>query len=31
MRERDEMINYIVKLVQKEYKIRHDWLGKMIH
>ena len=31
----DEMINYIIsgcsKLVQKEYKTRHDWVGKGIH
>ena len=30
--DRDEMINHIIsKLVQKEYKIRHDWVGKVIH
>ena len=32
---RDEMINHIInecsKLAQKEYKTRHDWVGKMIH
>ena len=29
------MINHIIsefsKLAQKEYKIRHDWVGKVIH
>ena len=33
--DRDETINYIIsecsKLVQKEYKTRHDWVGKVIH
>ena len=33
--ERDEMIYHIVskcsKQAQKEYKIRHDWMGKGIH
>ena len=33
--DRDEVINQIIseynKLVQKEYKTRHDWYGKMIH
>ena len=33
--ERDETINHIIcewsKLVQKEYKTRHDWVGKVIH
>ena len=32
--ERDEMINHISefsKLVQREYKTRHDWMGKGIH
>ena len=33
--DRDETINYIIsecsKLPQKEYKDRHDWLGKVIH
>ena len=33
--ERDETINHIIsecsKLAQKEYKARHDWVGKMIH
>ena len=32
---RDKMINYIIsecsKLAQKEYKTRHDWVGKLIH
>ena len=32
---RDETINHIIsecnKLEQKEYKTRHDWVGKMIH
>ena len=32
---RDETINHIIikcsKLAQKEYKTRHDWVGKMIH
>ena len=31
----DEMINHIIsecsKLAQKEYKTRHDWVGKVIH
>ena len=33
--DRDEMINHIIsessKLAQKEYKTRHDWVGKVIH
>ena len=33
--DRDETINHIIsecsKLVQKEYKTRNDWVGKMIH
>ena len=33
--ERDEMINHIIsecsKLAQREYKTRHDWVGKVIH
>ena len=33
--DRDEMINHIIsecsKLAQKEYKTRHDWMGKVIH
>ena len=33
--DRDETINYIIsecsKLAQKEYKARHDWVGKVIH
>ena len=32
---RDETINHIIsecsKLAQKEYKTRHDWVGKVIH
>ena len=32
---RDETINHTIsecsKLVQKEYKARHDWAGKVIH
>ena len=32
---KDEMINHIVsewsKLIQKEYKTRHEWVGDMIH
>ena len=32
---RDENINHIInecsKLAQKEYKTRHDWVGKVIH
>ena len=32
---RDETINHIIsecrKLAQKEYKARHDWVGKVIH
>ena len=32
---RDETINYIIsgcsKLAQKEYKARHDWVGKVVH
>ena len=31
----DETINYIIsecsELTKKEYKIRHDWVGKVIH
>ena len=33
--DRDETINHIIseciKLAQKEYKIRHDWVGKVIY
>ena len=33
--DRDETINHIIsecsKLAQKEYKTRHDWIGKVIH
>ena len=33
--ERDKMMNNIIsecsKLVQKEYKTRHDWMGKVTH
>ena len=33
--DRDETINHVVsicsKLAQKEYKERHDWVGKVIH
>ena len=33
--DREETINHIIsecsKLAQKEYKTRHDWVGKMIH
>ena len=33
--DRDETINHIIsecsKLVQKEYKTRHEWVGKVIH
>ena len=33
--ERDETINHIIcecsKFAQKEYKTRHDWVGKVIH
>ena len=33
--DRDEVINFIIgecsKLVQKEYTIRRDWVGKVIH
>ena len=33
--DRDETINHIIsecsKLAQKEFKARHDWVGKMIH
>ena len=33
--DRDEMINHIIsecsKLAQKEYKVRHEWIGKVIH
>ena len=32
--DRDETINHMInesgKLAQKEYKIRHDWVGKVI-
>ena len=32
---RDETIDYIIseccKLVKKEYKTRHDWVGKVTH
>ena len=33
--DRDEIINHIInecsKLAQREYKTRHDWVGKVIH
>ena len=33
--DRDETINHIIsecsKLAQKEYKAKHDWVGKVIH
>ena len=33
--DRDETSNHIIsdcsKLAQKEYKARHDWVGKVIH
>ena len=33
--DRDETINHIIsecnKLERKEYKTRHDWVGKVIH
>ena len=33
--DRDETINHIIseccKLVHREYKARHDWVGKVIH
>ena len=32
--DRDESINHIrewSKLAQKEYKVRHNWVGKVIH
>ena len=33
--DRDETINHIIsecnKLAQKDYKARHDWVGKVIH
>ena len=33
--EKDERVNHILKkcskLVQKKYKTRHDWVGKIIH
>ena len=33
--DRDETVNLIIsecsKLAQKEYKTRHDWVGKVIH
>ena len=32
---RDDLINHLIskssKLAQKEYKTRHDWVGKVIH
>ena len=32
---RDETINHAIsecsKLTQKDYKTRHDWMGKLIH
>ena len=32
---KDEIVNHIIskysKLAQKEYKNRHDWVGKVIH
>ena len=32
---KDEMVNHIInecsKLAQKEYKTRHDWVGKVIY
>ena len=34
-RERAEMVHHIIseciKLAQKQYKTRHDWVGKVIH
>ena len=33
--DRDETINHIIsecsKLAQREYKVRHDWVGKVVH
>ena len=33
--DRDETIDHIIiecsKLAQREYKVRHDWVGKVIH
>ena len=33
--DRDKSINHIIsecsKLAQKEYKVRHDWVGKLVH
>ena len=33
--DRDEIINHIIsdcsKLAQREYKVRYDWVGKVIH
>ena len=33
--DKDETINHIIseciKLAQREYKARHDWVGKVIH
>ena len=33
--DKDETINHIIsecsKLAQKEYKMRHDWVGRVIH
>ena len=33
--DRDEMMNHLIneciKLVQKEYNSRYDWVGKVIH
>ena len=33
--DRDETINHIInecgKLAEKEYKTKHDWVGKVIH
>ena len=33
--DREETINHVIsecsKLAQKEYKVRHDWVGKLIH
>ena len=29
--DRDEMINQCCKLAQKDYKTRHQWVGKVIH
>ena len=34
-KDRDKMVNHIIskcsKLAQKQYKIKHDWVGKEIH